>query len=60
MFAKYRKFWVAAAAVVAVAGKAYADGHVSNVEWGDIAFVLAGAVGVLLTPNKPEAPAVRR
>lgn len=55
MFAKYRKFWVAAAGLAAVAAKVFADGHVDTAEWGEIAIALATAVGVVAVPNKPEA-----
>lgn len=55
MFAKYRKFWIAAAGVAAVAGKVFADGHVDTAEIGELAIALATAVGVVAVPNKPEA-----
>jgi hypothetical protein len=50
---KYRKFVVAAVAIAAVAGKAYADGHIDPAEWGEIAIAAATALGVWAVPNKP-------
>ena len=51
MFAKYRKFWVAALAVAAVVVKAYANGSIDPAEWGEIAIAVATALGVVAVPN---------
>lgn len=59
MFAKYRKFYVAAAGVALVAGKVLADGHIDTAEWGEIAIAVATALGVVAVPNKPEAAGQR-
>ena len=55
MFAKYRKFWITAAAVAAVVAKTLADGHIDPAEWGEIAIAVATALGVVTVPNKPES-----
>ena len=57
MFVKYRKFWVAAAALAAVAGKVFADGHADPAEWGEIAIAVATALGVVAVPNDTTTPA---
>lgn len=56
MFAKYRKFWMAAAGVAAVAIKAYANGSIDPAEWGEIAIALATAIAVVSVPNDPNTP----
>lgn len=61
MFAKYRKFWLAAAGVAAVVGKVLADGHVDTSEWGELAIAAATAAGVLAVRNDdPKAPSGQR
>jgi hypothetical protein len=54
MFAKYRKFWVAAVAFIAVAAKVFADGHADPAEWGELAIALATAIGVVSVRNAPQ------
>jgi hypothetical protein len=51
--AKYRKFLVALAAALGVAGAAVSDGQISPEEGVAIALAFLGALGVYQVPNEP-------
>lgn len=51
----YAKGIIAVGAAMGVIGTALADGHVSEAEVGSIAVAVAGAIGVIVKANKPQA-----
>jgi hypothetical protein len=51
----YAKGIIAVGAALGVIGTAFADGQLSEAEYGSIVVAVVGAIGVIAKANKPQA-----